>query len=131
MGTWSTGSFGNDDALDWFGELREASEPLSFIKETMRSGSTEGTVAASAVLALLSGTGIDIDNVDVHPDVVDWCIGKPSPPESLRHAAVDAIQAIIDDPEADGHDTWAELGEDDEDYIAWLTNLRNIQVQLR
>jgi hypothetical protein len=49
----------------------------------------------------------------------------------LRHAAADARQAVLDDPDADGHDTWAELGEDDEDYLAWLANLKSLQARLR
>lgn len=127
MGTWSTGSFGNDDALDWFGQLRESPESFQFIQETLRTGSTESVIAASAVLAVLNGN----DDADVHPDVTDWCTGKQAPPEPVRRTAVDALQTIIDDPEADGHDTWAELGEDDEDYLAWLANLRILQTQLK
>ncbi|KIQ28204.1 hypothetical protein RT97_21020 [Variovorax paradoxus] len=127
MGTWSTESFGNDDALDWFGELQEAPSALPFIEETLTSGSTESVIAAGAVLAVLSGK----DGADVHPDVIAWCAGKAAPPASLKQAAIDAIQAVIDDPEADGHDTWAELGEDDEDYLAWLANLKSIQARLR
>lgn len=127
MGTWSTESFGNDEALDWFGELQEAGSALAFIEETLQSGSTEGVVAAGAVLAALAGKG----HGDVHPDVAEWCAGKAPPPPALMQAAADAIQAIIDDPEADGHDTWAELGEDDEDYLAWLANLKAIQARLR
>ncbi|PIF78283.1 uncharacterized protein DUF4259 [Variovorax sp. 54] len=127
MGTWSTAGFGNDDALDWLAELQEADDALAFIQETLDSGSTEGTVAASEVLALLAGQG----SADAHPDAVDWCAGKAAPPAALRHAAADALLAILDDPDADGHDTWAELGEDDEDYLAWLANLKSLQARLR
>jgi len=126
MGTWSTESFGNDDALDWFGELREAPSPLTFIEETLNTGSTESVVAAAAVLASLSGCS----GTEVHEDVAAWCVGKPSPPTALKQAALNAVQAIIDDPEADGHDAWAELGEDDADYLAWLSMLRRLQVDL-
>lgn len=127
MGTWSTAGFGNDEALDWLAELQEADDALAFIQETLASGSTEGTVAAAEVLALLAGQG----SADVHPDAVDWCADKAAPPAALRHAAADALQAILDDPDADGHDTWAELGEDDEDYLAWLANLKSLQARLR
>ena len=127
MGTWSTAGFGNDEALDWLAELQEADDALAFIRETLDSGSTEGTVAAAEVLALHAGHG----SADAHPDAVDWCAGKAAPPTDLRHAAADALQAILDDPDADGHDTWAELGEDDEDYLAWLANLKSLQVRLR
>ncbi len=72
MGTWSTESFGNDDALDWFGELQEAPSALPFIQETLTSGSTESVIAAGAVLAVLSGK----DSPDVHPDVIAWCVGR-------------------------------------------------------
>lgn len=127
MGTWSTESFGNDEALDWFGALREAPSPLPFIQETLNTGSTESVVAAGAVLAVLGGH----DSAELHPDVAAWCAGKAAPPAALKRAAIDAIQAVLDDPEADGHDTWAELGEDDADYVAWLANLRRIQAGLR
>ena len=127
MGTWSTESFGNDDALDWFGELRESPSPLMFIQETLNTGSTESVVAASAVLALLGGYG----RIEVHADVAAWCAGKAAPPAALREFAAKAIQAILDDPEADGHDSWAELGEDDADYLAWLSMLKRVQAGLR
>ena len=65
MGTWSTERFGNDDALDWFGELRESTSPLSFIQETLNTGSTESVVAASAVLAVMESYG----GIEVHADV--------------------------------------------------------------
>jgi hypothetical protein len=55
MGTWSTGSFGNDEALDWFGDLREAPEAMPFIEETVANGSTESIIAAGAFLAVLTG----------------------------------------------------------------------------
>lgn len=126
MGAWSTGSFGNDDALDWFGDLKEAPEVFPFIQETLAVGSTESIVAAGAVLALLSGN-IDIE---VHPHVAEWAAGRPTPPPALKLSAANAIQDIIEDPEADGHDVWAELGEDDEDYVAWLANLKKIQTLL-
>lgn len=127
MGTWSTESFGNDDALDWFGELRESTSPLSFIQETLNTGSTESVVAASAVLAVMESYG----GIEVHADVAAWCAGKAAPPAALKQAAVNAIQAILDDPEADGHDTWAELGEDDADYLSWITMLNSLQAGLR
>lgn len=127
MGTWSTESFGNDDALDWFGELRESTSPLSFIQETLNTGSTESVVAAGAVLAVLAGDG----GIEVHADVAAWCAGKAAPPTALKQAAVNAIQAILDDPETDGHDTWAELGEDDADYLSWLSMLKSLQAGLR
>ena len=127
MGTWSTESFGNDAALDWFGELREASSPLTFIEETLNRGWTDSVVAASAVLATLGGH----NKIVVHPDVADWCAGKAAPPAALKQDAVNAIQAILDDPEADTHDAWAENGEDDADYLAWLSTLRSLQDCLR
>lgn len=127
MGAWSTSSFGNDEALDWFGDLQEAPEIWPFIEETLSTGSTDSVVAAGAVLALLSGNG----DTDVRPDVIDWAAGHQAPPVDLKLAAADAIQAIIDDPEVEGHDVWADLGEDDEDYVAWLANLGRIQGLLR
>ncbi|MEO3942042.1 DUF4259 domain-containing protein [Paenarthrobacter nicotinovorans] len=127
MGAWSTGSFGNDDALDWFGDLTEAPDVFPFIQETLEGGTTESIIAAGAVLALLSGYG----DIEVHPDVAEWAAGRPTPPSALNVRAANAIQDIIEDPEADGHDVWAELGEDDEDYVAWLANLKRIQTVLQ
>ncbi|MGO4249532.1 DUF4259 domain-containing protein [Paenarthrobacter sp. RAF54_2] len=127
MGTWSPGPFGNDEALDWFGDLREAPEAMPFIEETLTNGSTESIIASGAVLAVLSGHL----HTDVHPNVIEWCAGRPAPSSALKLGAADAIQAVIDDPEVDGHDTWAELGEDDDDYIGWIANLESIQAVLR
>jgi hypothetical protein len=127
MGAWSTAPFGNDDALDWFADLKEASEAFPFIQETLAVGSTDSIVAAGAVLVVLSGHS----EVDAHPHVVEWADGRSVPPQDLKLSASNAIQEIIDDPDADGQDVWAELGEDDEDYLAWLSNLRTIQALLR
>ncbi|BCW36044.1 hypothetical protein StoSoilA2_21000 [Arthrobacter sp. StoSoilA2] len=125
MGAWSVESFGNDDALDWFGDLQSAPDALYFIDETLAAGTTESVVAAGAVLAVLNSK----DSSGVHPDVAAWCTGRSAPPAELKQAAVSAIQTILDDPEVDGHDVWAELGEDDEDYLAWLANLKSIQAR--
>jgi uncharacterized protein DUF4259 len=127
MGAWSTDSFGNDEALDWFGDLKEADNAFGFIAETLESGSTDSIVAAGEVLAILRGKS----PADVHPHVIEWCNGKSRPPEALARKADQAIQEILDDPDADGHDVWAELGEDDPDYRKWLETLRGIQTRLR
>ena len=127
MGASSTGSFGNDAAMDWFAELQSAADPLIFIRETIASKGNEEVIAAAEALAVLNGKpSADV----VYPDLLSWSAGKPHPDQDLLSAMKTAIQEILDDPEADVHDTWAELGEDDEDYIAWLTCLRDIQLRL-
>ncbi len=70
-------------------------------------------------------------NLVAHPRLEQVHLLDCPPPAALRHAAADARQAVLDDPDADGHDTWAELGEDDEDYLAWLANLKSLQARLR
>ena len=127
MGTSSAGSFGNDAAMDWFAELQDAADPLVFIKETLSSKGNEEVIAAAEILATLNGKPGAI----AYPDLLSWTAGKPRPDQNLLNAMKAAIQEILDDPEADVHDTWAELGEDDEDYIAWLACLRDIQLRLQ
>jgi len=127
MGTWSTESFGNDGAMDWFTELQSAIDPLAFIQQTIASRGNEQVIAAAEALAALNGKF----GAAVYPDLLSWSTGKTAPNQDLLGAMSEAIQEILDDPEADVHDNWAELGEDDEDYIAWLATLRDIQMRLQ
>lgn len=55
MGTWSSESFGNDGAMDWFAELQTAGDPLRLIRETIGSGSNAQVIAAAEALAALNG----------------------------------------------------------------------------
>lgn len=126
MGTWSTDSFGNDGALDWLGDLQDSSDGLAFIRETLSSGDNEGIIAAGEVLAFLKGK----PGADLPEDAVSWCVGKSPPDSGLLQDFRNAIGEILEDPDADVHDTWAELGEDDEDYLAWLATLRDLQSRL-
>ena len=127
MGAWSTDSFGNDRALDWFGELAASEDVFGFIRQTLEAGPSEGVVAAGEILAFLRGR----PDPTIPSDVEEWCRGKQMPSPELLELADKAIQRMLDDPKADVHDCWAELGEDDEDYQAWLSSLRGIQMRLR
>ena len=123
MGTWSPASFGNDAALEWLGDLKEARDGLAFLAATVGAGMpVEDLIAAGEVIAALNGKA----GPDLPDDLAIWCSGKPQPSASLRQAAAEAIQIVLDDPEADVHDAWAELGEDDADYQAWLAGVADL-----
>lgn len=83
MGTWGYGSFENDDALDWVGDLAEARSlkpvgaaldaALSPTADFGISGEAEWGMAAAEVVAALGGAPVG----DLPEEVTAWIAARP------------------------------------------------------
>lgn len=120
MGTWNTGSFDNDDALDWLYELEEAVdlEILEDAFETIfdqQDGMPDGpdcmiALAAAEVVACLLGN----PDENVPDEVVSWVKNRPEPEDDLIKQARGAIRIILRNSEL--KQLWSET----DDYAEWM-----------
>ena len=130
MGAWGTGSFDNDDALDWVSNLEE-SEGNSAIEDALDAISPDDSeyieapecsmaIAAAEVIAALGYR----PSRDLPDNVREWVRGRPIPDERLRQRARDAITRILRSSEF--QELWAESP----DAAAWTASLQNLQERL-
>jgi Domain of unknown function (DUF4259) len=123
MGAWSTSSFDNDIALDWVCDLKNSSNYLEFLGSSVRSQQRlEKLVAAAEAACGLFGT----PGARIPVELVEWCQGKPPVSETLRGEALQALQALLENRDADVHEKWFDLGENNEQYRAWVGNIQNL-----
>ncbi|MBS2037156.1 DUF4259 domain-containing protein [bacterium] len=133
MGTWGTGAFDNDGALDWVYDLEEAKEPVRFLGEALQAGlneeylestEAESALAAAEVVAALMGRPA----AELPQSVTDW-LSKNSalklPPELAQQAAA-AIDRVRTPP-SEMMELWEESGEMD----GWLTGLGQLRDRLK
>ena len=131
MGTWDTGSFDNDDALDWVYELEEADD-LSILVDSFetileqRSESPDETdctiaICAAEVVAGLMGNPAD----DLPAEVMDWIGDQSPPPEGVRKMARTSLKAIL---RGSG---LKELWEETDIYPEWEENVRDLLARLQ
>ena len=116
MGAWSHGSFDNDDALDWVGELQDADgiEPISDAFEAVLSAedyleapeASMGLAAAEVVAALLGKPAAQLPD-----EVVAWVAGKKPPKPTLVKKAHAVVKRILKDSEL--KELWAESEDSD------------------
>ena len=129
MGTWDTGSFDNDDALDWVYELEEADD-LSILVDSFETvleqrnespDETDCTIAicAAEVVAGLMGNPAD----DLPAEVMDW-VGD-QPPEGVRKMARTSLKVILRESGL------KELWEETEIYPEWEENVRDLLARLQ
>jgi hypothetical protein len=125
MGAWGTGTFDNDEAMDWAFELEE-SKDFSIVESTLKiiTSAEPGAIdtydasvglAAGEVVAALLGFETD----DLPEEVKDWLDGKPEPPANLVALAQRAVEAVKKHSalrayweEAGSLDEWTEAVED-------------------
>ncbi len=116
-GGWDTGSFDNDDALDWIYELSE-SDDLSVVESALQnavdaSGYLEAptgsaAIAAAEVVAALSGK----PRSELPPEVTDWVrthefvVGS-----DLVETARSAISAVRNSQSSELAQLWSESKE--------------------
>jgi Domain of unknown function (DUF4259) len=115
MGAWGTGSFENDDAMDWVYELEESG--VSFLKETLEAVTgTPGeyvevrecanAVAAAEVIASLRGGSPD----SLPPEVRRWLgAHRKANPDKLVPLALQALHRIRTDDDCECKNVWDEL----------------------
>jgi hypothetical protein len=125
MGAWSHGSFDNDDALDWVGELEEAegTEPIAEAFDAVLGAddyleapeAAIGIAAAEVVAALLGKPAAKLPD-----DVASWVVGKRPPKPALVKKAQRVIKRILKDSEL--KDLWA----DSEDSAKWQQEVEGL-----
>jgi hypothetical protein len=132
VGAWGTGSFENDDGLDWVAEL-EAAEDTTLLLEPLQAvtqlqddylDSYECTraLAAAEVVAALRGQPA----TQVPPEVEQWVRARPgNVPDQLVHEALLAIQHIRTDSEA------KELWDETDSAAEWYGILDDLDRRLR
>lgn len=119
MGVWGTGSFENDDALDWVFELEneknfqflaDAFETVLDQKDTCpEAPDCSVAICAVEVTAGLLGNPAD----DLPEEVSEWMGGKPDPSSALLILAKNALNVILKNSEL------KELWEETDDYDEW------------
>jgi len=130
MGTWSTGSFGNDTAGDWIIDLAE-NPTLDFINETLQNGlkilddsdTNMQAVAAAEVICILKGHGPngyekDADGVNHNLDPVMEKLSTEHVPEALITLAIETINLIGSESEL------KELWDGDSEWDAEIADLK-------
>ena len=118
MGAWGLGSFENDTALDWAGDLMET-RGLSVLKKALDIApgqsldADEGSeaIAAAEIVAALIGRG----RGELPEGVAEWMATlAPAEAQALRGHALQALDAVLSE-ESELRELWAET----EDFEAW------------
>ena len=135
MGTWDTGPFDNDTAVDWTYAL-ETSSDLTYIEHTIAQAITlpsdasvsaniaEPVVAAAETLARLLGRGGDST---VYTEVVDaWVAAHQLTPSPELLAQARAALARILQPPSELLDLWGET----EESADWVEQVRALSTKL-
>ena len=136
MGTWGTGSFANDDAMDWVADLEE-SDDLEIIKETLdrivsaedayleKPDGAAAVAAAEIVAALLGAPGTTLTE-EAH----EWVVTHAglNVPADIVQLAIAALQRVRSDPDlSEIMDSWQES----EHLADWLAVLDDLDHRLR
>ena len=132
MGTWGTGYFEDDHALDFMSEIETSANPKQIIKEALKlaiesdyldgDDGTAAIISATFVDAQLNGTKFSPD--DENPLYVDtFSFRNPSIILSdLKTDAVSALHKVLsDNSELNG--LWAE---NEEDYPKWKNGIEKL-----
>lgn len=131
MGAWGLGSFENDTALDWAGDLMET-RGLSVLKKALDIApgqsldADEGSeaIAAAEIVAALIGRGRAND--DLPEEVAAWLPTLQSlDAQSLRGMAVQALDAVLSQ-DSELRELWAET----EDFEAWKGDVEALRALL-
>lgn len=130
MGAWGPGSFDNDDACDWVGEL-ESVDDYSVILDALEAVTDESAdyleapdcsmaVAAAEIVAALLG-----DPPGRMPSTAaSWVEGRARPSEEIIEAARRAITLIKESSEL--RDLW----EDSDDGTSWSDAIEDLEARL-
>ena len=132
MGTWGSGSFENDDALDWVGAFVDDPEhhPIEDVFEAVNSRAGEylevpicaAAIAAAEIVAALHGT----PNPKLPDTLKRWV--------RAQNAATDhefARRALTAISHVESNSELKELWDDSPDAGNWYAELRNLQLRLR
>ena len=131
MGAWDTGSFDNDDAMDWLYDLENAQD-FSFLAEACETvkdqrgiapeaGDCVAAICAAEVVAALMGNPGD----DLPDEVLTWVDEMPDPSDTLSQMARDALHVVLTRSELKA------LWRESDQYEEWQAGLENLQERLR
>lgn len=132
MGAFGTGSFDNDDALDWASELEET-RGLKFLKKTLREvldagdGLLEAPVAALGIAAAEVVAGLnDAPGDDLPEEVENWIEEQRGRSEvDLSPLALEVLERVKTKCEL------VDLWKKSPDYEAWNKGLADLEVRLK
>jgi hypothetical protein len=129
MGAWGSGSFENDDAVDWVGGLSD-SKNLAPVKAAIdavakATGYIEApdcstAIAAAEVVAAMRGHAM----TGLPPEVVTFVTRRLPVDAGLINAAKKAVSRVLDDSELRA------LWEEGPDFKAWSDGLRGLLQRL-
>ena len=134
MGAWGSGSFENDDAMDWLDVLTDSGddEPIIGALEEVVAMAEAGdyieapfacnALAAAEIVAALHGK----PSADLPKEATAWLAGKAVPPASLLATAQKAVRAIRTGENSELKELWQESGE----MSAWLKAVENLENRL-
>lgn len=130
MGTWGTGSFDNDSAMDWLMDFAEEPSVMKIlsafnlvVNEAGYADSldSEEAVVAAEVVALLSG----INTPDFPEEYIENVNNAEiSISEELIRKALSSIEIIIKQSEL------KELWEESEDFPDWIDHMNTLRRRL-
>jgi hypothetical protein len=133
MGTWGTGYFEDDAALDFMGDIEESTEPKRLLIKTFDTAiksnyleSDEGTaviVAAAYVDSQVNGTKFTSGS-DAEPLEIDTFPNR-NPDQNfsdLKDKAVAALTKVLGD-NSEINELW---NENDEEYPVWRQSIQQL-----
>lgn len=132
-GAWDSGSFDNDDALDWAAQCAR-SKGASLISATLSAALIEGyleapecsaAVAAAEVVAAAKGKA----NKSLPKELSSW-LGRQQKEEiaKLAPVATKAVSRILNGPKSELQELWQE---NKKDFPVWKSHMQNLVVRLK
>lgn len=132
-GAWESGSFDNDDAVDWVGQCIK-SKGASLIAATLTAALTDtyleapecsSAIAAAEVVAASKGKA----SKSLPKDLSSW-LEKQNKEEiaKLGPVATKAVSRILNGPKSELQELWRE---NKKDFPVWTNNLQSLIVRLR
>jgi len=128
MGAWGAGSFQNDQALEWLGEV-ESEDDVALVEDALGTVAEAAeddfldaddctvAIAAAEIIAAMGGQ----PSPRLPDGMKDWCDEQEEPDPEMVQDALAAIQRIRTDSEL--VTLWSEGGELDKRWVASLDDL--------
>lgn len=129
MGTWDTGSFDNDEAADWLGELEDADDAGPIMEallavteneEQVEAPEAQQALAAAEVVAAMNERPV----ANLPEEAAAW-VGEPTRQPSVRE--LDLARRAVDRVRADSElkELWEE-----QDPSAWYEKMDDLKARL-
>ena len=132
VGAWGCDSFGNDDAMDWVGDLEEADD-LAPVRDAFAAAPPAGeyleapvasvALAAAEVVAALRGRPA----ADLPEEVTAWVTAHAAPPDSALLARAREMVARVAEA-SELRQLWDEAKAHDRE--AWLAGVADLGARL-